>query len=66
MNFHYPEALAAVRDETGAYHIREDGSPAYSERFQDTAGFYEGWASVRGARGSHDGGVRGSSFMRGI
>lgn len=51
MNFHYPEALAAVRDESGAYHIREDGSPAYSERFQDTAGFYEGCASVRGARG---------------
>jgi broad specificity phosphatase PhoE len=51
MNFHYPEALAAVRDDGGAYHIREDGSPAYTQRFQDTAGFYEGLASVRGARG---------------
>ncbi|MBX7193913.1 MAG: histidine phosphatase family protein [Sandaracinaceae bacterium] len=51
MSFHYPEALAAVRDDSGAYHIREDGSPAYSQRFQDAAGFYEGLASVRGARG---------------
>ncbi len=47
MSFHWPEGLAAVSDETGAYHIKADGSPLYNERYDETFGFYEGIASVR-------------------
>jgi len=45
MSFHEP-GLAAVEDDTGAYHIRPDGSPAYEQRFVKTYGFYEGIATV--------------------
>jgi broad specificity phosphatase PhoE len=50
-SFHMPEALAAVADESGAYHIGLDGAPGYPERFLETAGFYEGLAAVRDSRG---------------
>ena len=43
--FHAP-GLAAAEDETGAFHIREDGRPAYARRFRRSFGFYEGLAAV--------------------
>ncbi|MHA1249351.1 MAG: methyltransferase [Candidatus Helarchaeota archaeon] len=45
MSFH-PPGLAAVEDESGAYHINIDGKPAYKNRFLKTFGFYEGIATV--------------------
>jgi len=51
MSFHAPEGLAAVRDESGAYHLALDGRPAYERRFVETFGFYEGLATVRDERG---------------
>jgi len=39
--------LAPVMNNNGeAYHIRTDGKPAYSQRFDKTFGFYDGYASV--------------------
>ena len=43
--FHKP-GLAPVGDGTGAYHIRLNGKPAYSSRFDRTFGFYFGLAAV--------------------
>ncbi len=43
--FHEP-GLAPVGDETGAYHIKPDGTPAYDQRFDRTFGFYQGRAAV--------------------
>ena len=43
--FHEP-GLAPVGDESGAYHIHLDGTPAYSARFDRTFGYYCGLASV--------------------
>ncbi len=51
MSFHWPEGLAAVQDDTGAYHIGTDGQPAYARRFREAFGFYEGLATVRDVRG---------------
>ncbi|MBC6474809.1 MAG: WG repeat-containing protein [Hormoscilla sp. GM102CHS1] len=45
LKFHAP-GLAPVRDSSGAYHILADGSPAYSNRYLRTFGFYEGRAAV--------------------
>lgn len=50
-SFHAPEGLAAVRDETGAYHVGLDANQAYVHRYLDAAGFYEGLAAVRDDRG---------------
>jgi broad specificity phosphatase PhoE len=47
MSFHLPEGLAAIHDETGAYHIDAEGNPAYATRFREAFGFYEGIATVR-------------------
>ena len=51
MSFHDPEGLAAVHDETGAYHLNLDGRPAYTHRFHEASGFYEGIAAVQDERG---------------
>ncbi len=51
MSFHYPEGLAAVCDETGAYHITIDGTPLYPERYEETFGYYRGIAAVRDKSG---------------
>jgi broad specificity phosphatase PhoE len=51
MSFHAPEGLAAVRDETGAYHVDLDANPRYTFRFLEACGFYEGVAAVRDGRG---------------
>jgi len=45
LKFH-ASGLAPVRDSSGAYHILADGSPAYSNRYLRTFGFYEGRAAV--------------------
>lgn len=45
-SFHLPERLAAVRDESGAYHIDPDGRPAYAQRYRIAHGFYGGLAAV--------------------
>lgn len=50
-SFHLPEHLAAVEDESGAYHIHSDGREAYSLRYLETFGFYEGIATVRDTTG---------------
>ncbi len=51
MSFHWPECVAAVKDETGAYHLTLDGSARNAQRYLDAAGFYEGLAAVRDERG---------------
>ena len=45
LNFHAP-GIAAVRDESGAYHIDSQGHPLYLGRFVRTFGFYCGRAAV--------------------
>ncbi len=45
MSFHLP-GIAAVRDETSAYHIDLEGKPIYQQRFIKTFGFYGGIAAV--------------------
>jgi broad specificity phosphatase PhoE len=51
MSFHYPEGLAAVSDESGAYHITINGAPMYTDRYIETFGFYHGIATVRDYNG---------------
>ncbi len=46
MSFHEP-GLAAVRDVNFSLHINVDGSPAYSNVFEKTFGFYEELAAVQ-------------------
>jgi O-methyltransferase domain len=48
--FHEP-GLAPVRRGKSAWHILEDGAPAYEPRFLRTFGFYEGRATVMGDSG---------------
>lgn len=50
--FHEP-GLAPVKDESGAYHIRMDGSPAYSRRFLRVFGFYDSRAAAISEDGWH-------------
>ncbi len=50
-SFHAPEDLAAVRDQSGAYHICLTGQEAYSHRYQSTFGFYGGIATVKDQEG---------------
>lgn len=45
-----PLGLAAVRDDSGAYHIHLQGLPAYQQRYDKTYGFYHERAAV-----AHDG-----------
>lgn len=45
MSFHEP-GVAAVIDETGAYHINLNGEPIYDKRYKMTFGYYEGIATV--------------------
>lgn len=47
MSFHFPEGLAAVWDESGAYHINVTGAAAYPMRYREVYGFYEGLSTVR-------------------
>jgi hypothetical protein len=51
MNFHYPEGLAAVADDEGAYHITFDGKPLYAQRHLESYGYYGGLATVRSEKG---------------
>lgn len=46
MSFH-EEGIAAVKDDSGAYHIDIKGEPIYSQRYLETFGFYDGMATVR-------------------
>lgn len=48
--FHEP-GLAPVVDASGAYHIDRTGAPAYSARFRQSWGFYEGRAAVESDSG---------------
>lgn len=50
-SFHFPEGLAAVHDEVGAYHIDAAGRPIYEKRYLDSYGYYDGIAAVRDERG---------------
>ncbi len=52
LKFHAP-GLAPVRRRAEAWHIRPDGSPAYSRRFLRTFGFYEALAAVVDQDGWH-------------
>lgn len=45
LSFH-PPGVAAVIDNTGAYHITFEGDPQYEERFIKSFGVYEGIAAV--------------------
>ena len=46
MSFH-KEGLAAVYDETGAFHINTDGEAIYNQRYIETFGYYDNIATVR-------------------
>lgn len=50
MSFHSP-GIAAVKDESGAYHINLDGRPVYNKNFIQTFGFYENTAAVEDKTG---------------
>lgn len=50
LKFHAP-GLAAVLDESGAYHINTLGEPVYLQRFIQTFGYYHGLAAVESAEG---------------
>ena len=50
LKFHEP-GLAPVEDETGWYHITEDGTPLYTERYMRTFGYYCGRAAVTSKEG---------------
>ena len=52
LKFHAP-GLAPVRRRGEAWHMRPDGSPAYSRRFPRTFGFYEALAAVDDSDGWH-------------
>ncbi len=52
LKFH-PPGLAPVLRAGVAWHIREDGRPAYERRFLRTFGFYEGRAAVESEDGWH-------------
>ena len=49
-SYHYP-AVAAVVDESGAYHIDLCGNPLYSQRYIKTYGYYENVATVVDSEG---------------
>ena len=61
LSFHEP-GLAAVRDVTGAHHIKLDGTAAYERRFKRTFGFYEGRAAVEDQSGAHHIDVEGNDI----
>jgi hypothetical protein len=48
---YHPPGLAPVVDASGAFHITADGKAAYSARFLEAWGFYEGRAAVQDRRG---------------
>ncbi len=50
LKFH-PPGFAAVKDESGAFHINTEGKPSYSHRFLETFGFYEDRAAVCSSSG---------------
>jgi hypothetical protein len=50
MKYHAP-GLAPAKDDSGAFHIDINGRPAYSIRFTETFGFYEGLAAVNNKAG---------------
>jgi len=52
LKFHAP-GLAPVRRGLEAWHIRPDGSAAYTRRFERTFGYYEGLAAVADSNGWH-------------
>lgn len=41
LSYHFPEGLAAVSWQGGAFHICTSGEPSYSSRFKRTFGFYQ-------------------------
>lgn len=49
-SFH-ESGIAAVVDESGAYHIGLDGKELYDERYKKTYGFYDGFAAVEDDNG---------------
>jgi len=63
LKFHAP-GLAPVRRGGEAWHIRADGSPAYSRRFLRTFGFYEGLAAVISPDGWHHIRLDGTELYR--
>ncbi|PIE78370.1 MAG: hypothetical protein CSA15_08145 [Candidatus Delongbacteria bacterium] len=50
MSFH-PEGVAAVYDESGAYHINTEGCSIYERRYIETFGYYCNIATVRDKKG---------------
>lgn len=63
MNFHKP-GIAAVLDGNEAYHIKLDGTPLYTTRFERTFGFYEGMAAVKDESGWYHIDVSGNSIYK--
>src|SRR5688572_28493586 len=50
LKFHEP-GLAPVKNTIAAFHILEDGKPAYQRQFLAAFGFYEGFAAVQDSSG---------------
>lgn len=50
LKFHAP-GLAPAKDGSGAFHIDENGSSVYPQRYLRTFGFYEGLAAVHSSEG---------------
>jgi len=50
MSFH-PPGLAAVEDQSGAYHVNFKAEPLYERRFRKTFGYYGGLAAVEDESG---------------
>lgn len=50
LKFHEP-GLAPVQDETGWYHILQNGKPLYSQRYNRAFGYYCGRAAVTSIKG---------------
>lgn len=46
LNFHSP-GIAAVKDESGAFHIDQFGEAIYNSRYLRTFGFYDGHATIQ-------------------
>ena len=61
LKFHEP-GLAPVEDESGWYHITEDGSALYNERYERAFGYYCGLAAVTSTKGCFHIDARGTQL----
>ncbi len=63
MNFH-KEGVAAVQDESRAYHIDMNGEPIYTQRYLRTFGYYHNKAAVTDSSGAYHIDLKGKSIYK--